>query len=146
MVITPFHPLRPFLSHKILTKTLWCLPPKVHGIQTNCTFCCSHIQSHIEPMRNIMMHPFFQPPIELWEKEQAAKYYQSSTRNCAYFQIHCPCAGLEGSSCLKALICGCTRHGSGNFSILLKVCMSMCLKKYIARGSDSGIKLCTTDV
>lgn len=48
-----------------LTETLGCLAAEVHGIQTHGALGGSHVQAHIKPVRNVVVHTLFQTPAEL---------------------------------------------------------------------------------
>lgn len=51
-----------------LTKTFGRLASEVHGIQTHSALCGSHVQSHIKPVRNIVVHALLKTPVEFWRK------------------------------------------------------------------------------
>lgn len=48
----------------VLTKTFGCLASKVHGIQTHGALSGSHVQAHVKPMRNVVVHTLFKTPAE----------------------------------------------------------------------------------
>lgn len=48
-----------------LTETFGCLASKVHSIQTHGALGGSHIQAHVKPVRNVVVHTFFKTPAEL---------------------------------------------------------------------------------
>lgn len=47
-----------------LTETFGCLASKVHGIQTHGALGGSHVQAHIKPVRNVVVHALFKTPAE----------------------------------------------------------------------------------
>ena len=51
-----------------LTETLGCLAPEVHGIQTHGALRGSHVQSHIEPVRDVVVHALLKTPAEFWRE------------------------------------------------------------------------------
>lgn len=48
-----------------LTETFGCLASKVHSIQTHGTLGGSHVQAHVKPVRNVVVHTLFKTPAEL---------------------------------------------------------------------------------
>ena len=51
-----------------LTETLGCLASEVHGIQTHGTLRGSHVQSHVEPVRDVVVHALLKTPAEFWRE------------------------------------------------------------------------------
>lgn len=51
-----------------LTKTLGCLAPEVHGIQTHSALRGSHVQSYVEPVRDVVVHALLKASAEFWRK------------------------------------------------------------------------------
>lgn len=47
-----------------LTKAFGCLASKVHSIQTHGALGGSHVQAHIKPVRDVVVHTLFQTPAE----------------------------------------------------------------------------------
>lgn len=47
-----------------LTEAFGCLASKVHSIQTHGALGGSHVQAHIKPVRDVVVHTLFQTPAE----------------------------------------------------------------------------------
>lgn len=47
-----------------LTEAFGCLASKVHSIQTHGALGGSHVQAHIKPVRNVVVHTFFKTSAE----------------------------------------------------------------------------------
>ena len=50
------------------TQTLGCLTSEVHGIQTHGALRGSHVQSHVEPVRDVVVHALLKTPAEFWRE------------------------------------------------------------------------------
>jgi hypothetical protein len=52
-----------------LTEALGGLASKVHSVQAHRALRGTHVQSHIEPVRNIVVHALLKTPTKFWRKK-----------------------------------------------------------------------------